>query len=1290
MRRTRCSPVNRRRGRSDRRFASAPPRSPSLSGSTTRPWPCRTAARRSPAPSRTTARLARRCRLRLPPSMPPNRRRSPAPAFRSASSPSLAPLLMAGVMVVVLGNPVFAIFALLSPVLAVGGHIESKRRAKKGRRRDAVRWAADLAQLRVALADAAGAEVVRRRALNPDPAEVRPPRRAAEHAALGTTAPARRLAPAPSRNRRRAVGRRRWPGSNRPPVTPTSSPPRPRSPCCLGVRSPSSSPTEASSGSSGARPAALAVARSLLVQATVHHGPADLPVLVACDDGAVADWDWSKWLPHVGRPERGRPPPRRRPGAGRRPRRRAPRRRPRARSPPPARRGRVAPPTLLAVVDGDGLLEGRRAPTRNLLAGSAGPAAGIVVAATVDQLPAMCTAVVVLDGDQGDAEVRLPALGRRLPRVRAAGLSERHRPPRRPCPRPLRRPRARRRRRRPPRCRAAPRRCSVSTTRRPRDLRRRWADGGADPRPVTPLGVAVDGVLELDLVADGPHGLVAGTTGAGKSELLAHARRRPRGGRRPRPPHVRARRLQGRQRLRRLRPPPAHRRDRHRPRRRPRRAGAALPRGRAPPPGATAPRGGRRRPRRLPARRRGRRAAAPAGRRRRRVRHAEGRAARLRRRPRRRRPARPQPRRAPRARDAAAGRCRVATTSGRTRTCGSPCGCRTRPTRPTSSTWSTPPTSLATVRDGRASASGRARWSRCRPRSSPRRHRRRARPSSCGRSPSGRTRWPATSSSTEHDGPSDLDRLVDACVEAWAATGRPLPRRPWPDPLPLRVEDAELAVLPEGDEDGLLVVAVADDPDRQRRVAAGWRPAEGNLAVFGVGGSGTTTTLLTVALALGADPVAQGAAHLRARPRCRRARRARRSAPLRRRRRRRRAGAPAPARPAPAGRARAPPDDAPRRTRRPPRDRRAPRRRRRLPRRPRRHRGLRDPRVLRADLRRRTRSRHPLRGDRRPGRGAALVARGRRAPALGPPPRRPPRSRPRRPLRQPARAPAGTVRRRRHGARRARRHAGTGMGRRGGGGGRPLDRLRLRLGSGSSRHAPVRTAVVGARCHGCARRRPSVGRACRSGRRRPRSGVAAAVGRRPRARRRAGAIGAHVGAGDDRGGRDGRGPRHRGRRARRPSFLAESVAGRARRVLGRSARRAPRRGGPARARADLRARRRRRRRRRPQRDPRGARRRRSPRTPRRRGRPRPRSSAGSTTTGRAPCGAAGSGSCSDRTSTSTATSSAPPFPRRTTVPMVPGRGFVVADGTPRLAQFALPSGMCGGDGGPGPQRHPRF
>lgn len=47
-----------------------------------------------------------------------------------------------------------------------------------------------------------------------------------------------------------------------------------------------------------------------------------------------------------------------------------------------------------------------------------------------------------------------------------------------------------------------------------------WRTGGRDPDLAAAIGASADGVIEVDLVRDGPHGLVAGTTGSGKSELL--------------------------------------------------------------------------------------------------------------------------------------------------------------------------------------------------------------------------------------------------------------------------------------------------------------------------------------------------------------------------------------------------------------------------------------------------------------------------------------------------------------------------------------------------------------------------------------------------------------------------------------------------------------------------------------------------------------------------------------------------------------------------------------------------
>ena len=93
--------------------------------------------------------------------------------------------------------------------------------------------------------------------------------------------------------------------------------------------------------------------------------------------------------------------------------------------------------------------------------------------------------------------------------------------------------------------------------------------------------------------------------------------------------------------------------------------------------------------------------------------------------------------------------------------------------------------------------------------------------------------------------PSDLARLVDAIIEANAAEGIAPPRKPWPEPLPATIDLAELT-----SPNGSAVVALADEPRRQTQYPVGWNLDEGNLLLFGIPGSGTTTALASLVLSL--------------------------------------------------------------------------------------------------------------------------------------------------------------------------------------------------------------------------------------------------------------------------------------------------------------------------------------------------------------------------------------------------------------------------------------------------------
>ena len=100
-------------------------------------------------------------------------------------------------------------------------------------------------------------------------------------------------------------------------------------------------------------------------------------------------------------------------------------------------------------------------------------------------------------------------------------------------------------------------------------------------------------------------------------------------------------------------------------------------------------------------------------------------------------------------------------------------------------------------------------------------------------------------------GPNDTARLVATIVKAATDAEVPNPRRPWLDELALSYD---LALLKQRTDEEL-VLGVADDPTKQQQYPVYFQPDyDGNLAIYGTGGSGKSVALRTLAVAAGITP----------------------------------------------------------------------------------------------------------------------------------------------------------------------------------------------------------------------------------------------------------------------------------------------------------------------------------------------------------------------------------------------------------------------------------------------------
>jgi DNA segregation ATPase FtsK/SpoIIIE, S-DNA-T family len=101
-------------------------------------------------------------------------------------------------------------------------------------------------------------------------------------------------------------------------------------------------------------------------------------------------------------------------------------------------------------------------------------------------------------------------------------------------------------------------------------------------------------------------------------------------------------------------------------------------------------------------------------------------------------------------------------------------------------------------------------------------------------------------------GPTDITALVASIGTAHQAAELPVPRKPWLPDLKAHYDLADRETVPTTRSDTHLVFGVADDPDHQTQPSVGYFPdKDGNLAIFGASGSGKTTMLRSLAVAAG-------------------------------------------------------------------------------------------------------------------------------------------------------------------------------------------------------------------------------------------------------------------------------------------------------------------------------------------------------------------------------------------------------------------------------------------------------
>lgn len=433
----------------------------------------------------------------------------------------LAPLIMAVALVLILGNMRFAVFALLSPVAMIANWLEQKHRYNKKVKEEDERFAQALNDFSQLITNTNTNEIERREELIPDLAL------ATRRATIPTTELwKRRPDAADFMLVRIANGNLPWELPLDPRTQKNAKEDTVRH--LIDNNKLNCAPLIANLNNAGVigivgdREGSLALARSVLLQIALSCGPADTTIGVFMDSGKENDWEWTSWLPHTR--QAGSDSGQRWIASGK------------EKSTEILRTisqniDSFITPSIVLLLDSEVLTEGRDSPARELLGHGRNhsaapsllssnrqrnvPVSGIILAAAEEQLPASCTTIVRVRPD-ADADIFTPhdrklvkeavISGASISTAETTAMQIAHfEDPELSVPGAAL-----------PKLVQMPELLELNPP-TPQKITNLWKT----PTGISaPVGIGDNGSYSLDLVKDGPHGLVGGTTGSGKSEFL--------------------------------------------------------------------------------------------------------------------------------------------------------------------------------------------------------------------------------------------------------------------------------------------------------------------------------------------------------------------------------------------------------------------------------------------------------------------------------------------------------------------------------------------------------------------------------------------------------------------------------------------------------------------------------------------------------------------------------------------------------------------------------------------------